>query len=154
MPQLLHLTLEGTVLDGEFCDTDWAYVFDAIRDHPNVAGSDPKGLYVHIEAAMFEELRWEGTVCRDANLATERHAPNGRPNVLEDSKVSLEMHFYGEVPFRKNYSLRRWLHDWLPRMGYDASDSDSDSEDDEDAKEERWRENRRREKKAEEAEAR
>ncbi|KAM0559701.1 hypothetical protein ACHAPJ_004225 [Fusarium lateritium] len=131
MPRLRHLELQLGLCKG-FKYTDWTAVYDAIRDHPNVVGPDPKGLYVRFDQIItsdWSETSWHGVLCRDVNIATERRARHPEYDEIEDLPVALEKHLYGEVPFRENYVLRHWLDD-------DESESESESEDDEDYDEE------------------
>ncbi|KAF5660544.1 hypothetical protein FHETE_8884 [Fusarium heterosporum] len=132
MPGLTHFQI-GCVkhLVREGCSyADWRHILDAIRDHPNVVGANPKGLSVSLrglECGSRTQLLYEGVICRDNNIATERHGPRPegktRSGFLVDEGYALERHLYGEVAFEDNYGLRHAFDDW-------GSEVDSDSEED------------------------
>lgn len=108
---------------------DWHHVFDAIRDHPNVSGSEPQGLYLNIHRMRTGaqlQLSYEGLICHDSSIATERHEPGAQETIecdhLADEGFVLEKHLYGETPFSRNYRLRYMLDDWAPGMIVEETD--------------------------------
>ncbi|KAM0355063.1 hypothetical protein ACHAPU_000914 [Fusarium lateritium] len=137
MPNLTYLRI-GRVkhLAGQGCSyIDWRHVLDAIRDHPNVVGPDPKGLSVslrRLKCGSRTELLYEGVICQDSNFATERHGAEseGRraSGYVKDEGYILERHFYGEVAFEENYRLRYAFDDW---GSGGANDTDEDNAPDE-----------------------
>ncbi|CAG7556389.1 unnamed protein product [Fusarium equiseti] len=127
MPSLRCFTLAGRIAD-KYPSVDLRYVFDAIRDHPNVSGPDPRGLEVVFEqiiASEWVEISYGGKICKDSSIATARYEPDTSSDHLIDRGYPLEAHFYGETNFKHNYPLRYQLDDWDP----DDEDSDEDEED-------------------------
>ncbi|KAJ4253860.1 hypothetical protein NW762_010255 [Fusarium torreyae] len=134
MPMLRYLELNGS-LSGDLGYIEWRHLFDAVRDHPNVVGPNPKGLYVsldQIETCDWTEMTYCEVVCQDTSIATgtiprhiatNRYARNTELDDLLNCDLGLEKHFYG-VPFKHNHPLRYLLDDWEEGM----SDSDSGDE--------------------------
>ncbi|KAF5723487.1 hypothetical protein FMUND_1811 [Fusarium mundagurra] len=109
-PRLLHdwllrmKDLRSVGIWGELTDgvpfIQWRHVLDAIRDHPNVSGPDPKG--IHFEFPW--ELSYDGVVCKDSSIATPRKRPKTKSHALE-------AHLYGEIEFNDNVVLIDQLED-------------------------------------------
>ncbi|KAJ4128963.1 hypothetical protein NW768_007488 [Fusarium equiseti] len=136
MPSLGRFTLGGKIAN-EYPSVDLRYVFDAIRDHPNVSGPNPKGLEVVFEqivASGWVEISYDGTICKDSSIATARCEPDTSSDHLIDCGYPLEAHFYGETKFKHNYPLRYQLDDWDPEN--EDSDEDESEEWEEESSEE------------------
>ncbi|KAM0289600.1 hypothetical protein ACHAO9_005885 [Fusarium lateritium] len=132
MPSLRHFET-GCVKPSKGCSyTDWRHVFDAIRDHQNVAGPEPQGLHLSIHrlqtgAQLY--LSYEGVICHDGSIATERHEPaleTTKSDHLVDEGFVLEKHLYGETPFEKNFRLRYMMDDWASGMVTEETDPNID----------------------------
>ncbi|KAG4272633.1 hypothetical protein FPRO04_10375 [Fusarium proliferatum] len=102
-------------LDGKR-SANWRHVLDAIRDHPNVSGPDPKGLRFLFPG----DTDYEGVVCKDSSIASPREVP-----YAEYSLYPLEAHLYGEIEYSRNAALREELGDY----GHGDEDSDEEDED-------------------------
>ncbi|KLO82206.1 Uncharacterized protein LW93_9393 [Fusarium fujikuroi] len=96
---------------------NWRHVLDAIRDHPNVSGPDPKGLRFQFHG----DTDYEGIVCKDSSIASPREVPDA-----EYSLYPLEAHLYGEIEYSHNVALRKELGNY----GHGDEDSDEENEDD------------------------
>lgn len=94
---------------------NWRHVLDAVRDHPNVSGPDPKGL----RFGICGDTDYEGVVCKDSSIASPREVPND-----EYPRYLVEAHLYGEIEYSRNVALREELGD------YGHGDEDGDEEDD------------------------
>ncbi|KAF5593977.1 hypothetical protein FPANT_5012 [Fusarium pseudoanthophilum] len=132
MPNLRYLKLGGIRLSRGLPFVEWRHVFDAVRDHPSVTGSHPKGLSVEFESiksADWTRMTYRGVICQDSTIATERHTHCTDPEGLIDENYSLEKHFYNEMRFRDNHGLRYLMDDW------DVGMIDTDSEDDDEGSE-------------------
>ncbi|KAH7245146.1 hypothetical protein BKA59DRAFT_511099 [Fusarium tricinctum] len=108
---------------------DWRHFFDAIRDHQNIAGPEPQGLCLDIHRMRTGaqlQLSYEGVICHDSSIATERYEPGAEETTacdhLADERFVLEKHLYGETPFSRNYRLRYMLDDWAPGMIAEETD--------------------------------
>ncbi|KAF4971605.1 hypothetical protein FSARC_1604 [Fusarium sarcochroum] len=122
MPMLRHLELSGSLSD-DLNYIEWRHLFDAVRDHPNVVGPYPKGLYFKLDQIIscdWSEMSYSDVVCQDTNIATgsvprhiatDRYARNTELDDLLNHDLGLEKHFYG-VPFRHNHPLRFLLGNW------------------------------------------
>ncbi|CVK85239.1 uncharacterized protein FPRN_06884 [Fusarium proliferatum] len=95
---------------------NWRHVLDAIRNHLNVSGPDPKGLRFRFPG----DTDYEGVVCKDSSIASPREVPNA-----EYSLYPLEAHLYGEIEYSHNVALRKELGDY----GHGDEDSDEEDED-------------------------
>ncbi|KAF5661199.1 hypothetical protein FHETE_8571 [Fusarium heterosporum] len=115
LKNLRHLELGGRVCEGQY-SADMLFVFDAIRDHPNVKGEDPKGLkFDWYGLGLEDSSSYSGVICRDASIATPRFAPNPSLGFLEDINYALEAYLYGEVPIQQNETLQCAINHWSGR---------------------------------------
>ncbi|KAF5627808.1 ferric cupric reductase transmembrane component 7 [Fusarium tjaetaba] len=107
---------------------EWRHVFDAIRDHPNVSGPDPKGIHFKFDFGFS----YDKVVCKDSSIATPREAPGtGKPC------YPLEAHLYGDIEFSHNIALREELRDGVSEdEGSDEESEDEDMEVDDESEEE------------------
>jgi hypothetical protein len=129
MPSLRQLDI-ACVKPSKGCSyVDWHHVFDAIRDHQNVVGPEPQGIDLNIhrmEIGAQLQLSYEGVICHDSSIATERHEPGAEEMTasdhLADEAFVLEKHLYGETPFARNYRLRYMMDDWTPGMITEETD--------------------------------
>ncbi|SPJ85263.1 uncharacterized protein FTOL_11044 [Fusarium torulosum] len=135
MPSLRRLEI-ACVEPSKGCSyVEWRHVFDAIRDHQNVAGPEPQGLHLNIHLMRTGaqlQLSYEGVICHDSNIATERHEPGAEETTeldhLADEGFVLEKHLYGETPFVRNYRLRYMMDDWTPGMITEETDPHTESD--------------------------
>ncbi|KAF4965698.1 hypothetical protein FSARC_6538 [Fusarium sarcochroum] len=118
MAALRYIKFSYPELEQSDCWTDgWRHVFDAIRDHPNASGPNPKGLEVvfeHIALRWADNLSWSGVVCSDPEIAEERPERHSGLEESEDYDFALGRHLYGEIPYEENHVLRYWLRDEDP----------------------------------------
>jgi hypothetical protein len=129
MPSLRQLEI-ACVEPSKGCSyVDWHHVFDAIRDHQNVVEPEPQGLYINIHRMRTGaqlQLSYEGVICHDNSIATERYEPRAEETTvcdhLADEGFVLEKHLYGETPFVRNYRLRYMMDDWTPGMITEETD--------------------------------
>ncbi|PNP76656.1 hypothetical protein FNYG_10075 [Fusarium nygamai] len=107
---------------------EWRHVFDAIRDHPNVSGPDPKGIHFEFDFGFS----YDKVVCKDSSIATPREAPGTRKPCYP-----LEAHLYGDIEFCHNIALREELGDDVSEdEGSDEETDDDDMEVDDESEEE------------------
>ncbi|KAG9502044.1 hypothetical protein J7337_007755 [Fusarium musae] len=129
MPNLKYLKLGGIRLSRGLPFVEWRHIFDAVRDHPSIIGSRPKGLSVEFESiksADWTRMTYRGVICQDSSIATERHTHCIDPEGLIDENYSLEKHFYNEMRFKDNHGLRYLMDDW--DVGMIETDSEDDNE--------------------------
>lgn len=129
MPSLRRLDIAFAKPSKGCSYVDWRHVFDAIRDHQNVAGLEPQGLDLSLHLIRTGDrlvLSYEGVICHDSSIATERHKPGAERTTkghhLADESFVLEKHLYDETPFSRNYRLRYMLDDWVPGMIAEETD--------------------------------
>ncbi|KAK7432966.1 hypothetical protein QQZ08_000437 [Neonectria magnoliae] len=114
MPQLQHFEIFYSKLFKGLYSHRWIDVLDAIRDHPNVAGPNLRGLKVDVGSLMPTnsiEIAYHAMVRCGDNVATR--------GLHEDGT------YEGEDSDR-NYVLRYWLN------CYDPDDTDSELDEDTD----------------------
>ncbi|KAF5530800.1 ferric cupric reductase transmembrane component 7 [Fusarium mexicanum] len=90
---------------------NWRYMLDAIRDHPNVSGPDPKG----IQFDFPFEFYYEGVICKNSSIATPRKRPGSRYHALE-------AHLYGEIEFSDNQALIDGLEGNYPDVEWESEE--------------------------------
>ncbi|KAI7758850.1 hypothetical protein LZL87_013810 [Fusarium oxysporum] len=99
MPKLRYLELNGLDRSLGVPYIEWRHLFDAIRDHPSVAGQSTTGLEVdlcHIHTSQWVRMSCRGVISHDSDIASERKMLNTDPEGLMDSQYCLEKHFYNE----------------------------------------------------------
>ncbi|KAF5002438.1 hypothetical protein FGRMN_450 [Fusarium graminum] len=112
LKNLRHLQLSGEVCRKQY-DFDMRFVLNAIRDHSNVKGENPKGLKIDFDGLDLDScVSYSGVICRDASMATKRLAPDPSLGYMKDVKYALEAHFYGEVPLQENKTLQCFIDQW------------------------------------------
>ncbi|KAM5353839.1 hypothetical protein ACJ41O_000489 [Fusarium nematophilum] len=131
MPRLRRLKLEGSHTPRDVQYAAWADVFDAVRDHPNVAGPDAPGMKVHFQQICtcdWTEIGYRGVVRRNRDESVDVKSLMAEKGDEEDCEKNdpgraLDLHWVYGVPYRKNRVLRYWLQD-------EDEDDDTDSEED------------------------
>ncbi|KAH6880640.1 hypothetical protein B0T10DRAFT_495066 [Thelonectria olida] len=126
MPNLQHLGMVCSRLASGMHYSEWSNLFDAIRDHPNAAGPNPKGLHVAFEQIItcdWTEMSYGAVVCRDRETVAKRskivHVVD-----MDDVDSAFDRHWYDGVPYSKNRVLRYRLQD----DDDDGDDSDEGEE--------------------------
>ncbi|KAF9774892.1 hypothetical protein IL306_007062 [Fusarium sp. DS 682] len=123
MRNLRCLELGGDLCQGEAYN-NWRFVFNGIRDHPNVSGPSPKGLRVKLDAIQASPsciLSYNSVVCTDSSMVPKRHERDTGWGWGLDLHYPLEAYFYGEVPIRDNY----WMVDFMD--GWDVEEDEHES---------------------------
>ncbi|KAM0431454.1 hypothetical protein ACHAPT_005431 [Fusarium lateritium] len=138
MPRLRHLELMGSCLAGDVPFKEWSYLFDAIRDHPSVAGPNAPGLDVHLDqiaTCSWTEVSYSGMVRRhdDAEKPSDdRTDEHVDEDDLEDVDAAFDKHFYHGVPYSRNRMLRYYMDDEMSDDDEDEDDEDEEEHSDDD----------------------